>query len=145
MSIGRHLANRKWPCYPKNWDSSGVNNHSVHLCCHLNLPSKKRLLDAQPFLNLVYSGLRRNFVLDAIVFLVNWYWLLYFKWTKTKMFVFIMHSESNFRYNSSTNKPFLKYPANIHNVSLRTFVECIVILQYTIEYALRLYTHLRNY
>ena len=39
MSMGSHLANRKWPCYLENWDISGVNDHLVHVWSHLQLPS----------------------------------------------------------------------------------------------------------
>ena len=48
------------------------------------------------FLLIAYYGVRRHFALDAIVFLVNWFWQLDFKWTKTKFFVFIMHSKSRY-------------------------------------------------
>ena len=96
MPMGSHLANRMWSCYLENWDSSGVNNHLAHFWSHLKLSSEKRLTDAQYFLYLFYSGLRHHFALDVIVFLVNWYWQLDFKWTKTKFFVFIMHSKPNY-------------------------------------------------
>ena len=96
MSMGSLLANRKWPCYLENWDSSDVNNHLVHFWSHQKLSSETRSKDAQNFLYLVYSGLRHHFALDAIVSLVNWYWQLDFKWTKTKVFVFIMLSKWNY-------------------------------------------------
>ena len=71
MSMDSHLLNRKWSCYLENLDSYGVNNHSSHFGSHLKLPSVKRLTDAQYFLYLVYSGLRRHFALDFIVSLQN--------------------------------------------------------------------------
>ena len=71
MSMGSHLANRKWSCYLESWDSSDVKNHLVHFGSHLKLSSEKRLTDAQHSLYLVYGGLRHNFALDAIVCLVN--------------------------------------------------------------------------
>ena len=94
--MGSHLANRKWSFYLENSDSSGVSNHLVHFWSHLNLSSEKRSTDAQHFRYRLYSGLRRHFALDAIVFLVNWYWKLDFKWTKTKLFVFIMYFKSEY-------------------------------------------------
>ena len=96
MPMGSHFPNRKWPRYLENWDSSDVNNYLLHFWSHLKLTSKKRLTDAQHFLNLVYFGLTHHFALDAIVFLVNWYWQLDFKWTKTKLFVFVKLSTSKF-------------------------------------------------
>ena len=71
MPMGSRLANRKWSCYLENWDSSGINNHFEHFLNHLKLSSEKIWTDAQPFLYLVSSRLRRHFVLDDIVFLVN--------------------------------------------------------------------------
>ena len=71
MSMCSHFANWKWLCYLENMDSSDVNNPLVHLWNHLKISSEKRLRDAQHFLNLVYSGLRRHFALDAIVFWRN--------------------------------------------------------------------------
>ena len=106
MPIGSHLANRKWSYYLENFNSFGVNNHKVHFWSHLKLSSEKRLIDAQHFLYLVSSGLRRHFALDAIIFLANWYWLLDFKWRKTKLFVLITHSKSNLGWNLSAIKPF---------------------------------------
>ena len=96
MPMGSHLANRKWSRYLENWDRSGVNNHLhvVHFWSHLKPSSEKSTTDVQHFLYLVYSGLRRHFAFDAMVFLVNRYWQLDFKWTKKKLFVFIMHSKS---------------------------------------------------
>ena len=73
MSMGSHLVNRKWSCYLENWDSPGVNNHLVHFLSNLKLSSEKRLTDAQHFLYVVYSGLRRQFALDAMVFQVNYF------------------------------------------------------------------------
>ena len=91
--MGSPMANRKWPCYLENWDSPDVNNLLVHFWSHLQPQSNKRLTYAQHFLNLVSSVLRHHFALHAIVFLVNWYWQLDFKWKKTKLFVFVMHSK----------------------------------------------------
>ena len=96
MPMGSHWANRKWPCYLENLGSSEVNNHSEHFWSNLKLSSEKRLTDAQDFLYLVYSGLRRHFALDAIIFLVNWFLQLDFQLTKTKLFVFIILSKSNY-------------------------------------------------
>ena len=56
----------------------------------------------------------------------NCYWQLDFKWTKTKLFVFIMHSKIQIWVELIRNLTFFKYPANIHTVSLRTFVEWIL-------------------
>ena len=71
MPMDGHLANWKLPRYLEILDSSGVNNRIAHFGSHLQLLSEKRLTDAQQFLNLVYSGSRRHFPLDAIIFLVN--------------------------------------------------------------------------
>ena len=92
MPMDSHLANWKGSWYLENWDSSDVNNHLVHFLSYVKLFSQKRLTDAQPFPYLVYYGLRCHFALDAIVYLVNWYWQMNFKWTKTKLFFFFMHS-----------------------------------------------------
>ena len=71
MSMVSHLANRKWPSNQNNWDRSGVNYHLAHFWSHQKLFTETRSIDAQYFLCLIYSGLRRYFVLDPIIFLVN--------------------------------------------------------------------------
>ena len=96
MPMGSHLANRKLLCYLKKLGVSDVNNHSEHFWSNLKLSSEKRLTYAQDFLYLVYSDLRRHFALDAIIFLVNWFLQLNFQITKTKLFVFIILSKSNY-------------------------------------------------
>ena len=68
MTMVSHLANWKWLCYLENWDSSGINHHYVHFWSYLKRFPEKRLTDAQHFLHLVYSGFRRHFASDAIVF-----------------------------------------------------------------------------
>ena len=79
MPMGSLLVNRKWSSYLENWDSFGVNNHLVHFWSNLKLSSEKRLTDAQHFLYVVFSGLRRHFALDFIILLVNFFWQLDFK------------------------------------------------------------------
>ena len=86
-----HLANRKWSCYLESWDRSGINNHLVRFWSRLKLSPEKWSTDAQHFLYLVDSGLRRNFASHAIVFLAKWYWQLDFTWTNTE----VLHSKSN--------------------------------------------------
>ena len=49
--------------------------------------------------NSFYSGWKRHFGLEVIVFLVNWNLQLDFKWTKMKFFLFVMHSKSNYGQN----------------------------------------------
>ena len=71
MHIGSYLVNRKWSHYMENMDSSGVKYHLVHFWSNLQLSSEKMLTDAQHFVYVVYSRLRRHFALGAIVFLVN--------------------------------------------------------------------------
>ena len=73
MPMGSYFANRTWSCYLDNSDSSGVNNYLAHFWSNLELYSEKGSTDAQHFLYLVYSGLRRHFAFDVIVLLVNLY------------------------------------------------------------------------
>ena len=83
MTMDNHLVNRKWSCYLEYCDSFGSNNHLVHFWSHLKLFSRKCLTGVQHFLYLLHFFLRRHFHLGAIVMLVNWYWQLHLKWTKT--------------------------------------------------------------
>ena len=99
VSTGSHLANRKWTCYLKNWDSSGGN---YHLQCITFLKSSETIpwqkVDRSTPFSVSCSFLLKTpkcFAVDAILFLVNWYLQLGLKWRKTKLFVFIMHSKSN--------------------------------------------------
>ena len=60
MPMDSHLTNRKYLCYQENWDSSCVNNYLIQFRTHLKLSSEKRKTDAEHFLYLVYTGLRRH-------------------------------------------------------------------------------------
>ena len=126
LPMGSHLANRKWSCYLENWDISDVNNHLVHFLKSSDTILREKVDRCTTFSASCLFWLKAPFCFRCYRFsgklilttgvqinkdeVVCLYYALWIKlWVK-----FVL------------KLTFLIYRANIHNVSLRTFVSVYV-------------------